>query len=185
MNLIILAVLLLLSIENASSFSNGIIIRKIYSKFNAIPDRLDDSSELEFESSSSIKERREKNRLLQIEQENNIKSLQKASRELLLKIEMANKNSKPTPIAIIEPAKEASTSTSAVSTTAVSTTAVSTTAVSSSLVSSESKAFDAGLLIAFPFIVATLGLFLFFPFLRDNLTTSLPPLPSIEEMMKN
>ena len=188
MNLIIVIVLLLILILNASSlkiYSNRIIIRKSYSKINVIPETIDDSSELDFESSSSIKEKRETYKLIQIEQENNIKALQKASREFLLKLETANQNSKPTPIsAILEPTKQVIITTPTVSTTAVSIPPVSKS-TAEGMSSSESKAFDAGLLVAFPFIVATLGLFLFFPFLRDNLTSLLPPLPSVEEMMKN
>ena len=187
MNLIIVIVLLLILILNASSlkiYSNRIIIRKSYSKINVIPDTIDDSSELDFESSSSIKEKRETYKLIQIEQENNIKALQKASREFLLKLETANQNGKPPISAIMEPTKQVIITTPTVSTTAVSIPPVSKS-TAEGISSSENKAFDAGLLVAFPFIVATLGLFLFFPFLRDNLTSSLPPLPSVEEMMKN
>eukprot|EP01038_Epipyxis_sp_PR26KG_P012963 gene12963-17381_t len=36
-------------------------------------------------------------------------------------------------------------------------------------------AFDIGLIIAFPFIIGTLLLFFLFPFIRDQISTSLPP----------
>lgn len=45
----------------------------------------------------------------------------------------------------------------------------------STTLSSAGTGFDIGLLIAFPVIVATLGLFFVFPLLTDSLSKSLPP----------
>ena len=121
---------------------------------------------------------------MEIEQENNIKALQKASRELLVKIEKSNEISKPSQ-SIIDIPKSTATSPVPVSIPVVASTPSSPSSSIEGMSSSENKAFDAGLLIAFPVIVATLGFFFFFPFLRENLASSLPPLPSVEEMMSN
>lgn len=62
---------------------------------------------------------------------------------------------------------------------ATETAAVVTTTVSAGtgMSKSESGAFDVGLLIAFPIIIGTLGLFFVFPLIRDQIATSLPPVP--------
>ena len=39
------------------------------------------------------------------------------------------------------------------------------------------QAFDFGLIIAFPVIIATLGLFFVFPLIRDQIAAGLPPVP--------
>ena len=181
--IVVVIVLMILNVVVSYKFSSSsrIIIKKSI-KLNAIPNTEDDSSELDFESSSSIKEKKQKLRQMEIEQENNIKALQKASRDLLVKIEKEN-SSKPSQNAITIPTP-APISTP-ISKPVVISSPSSSSSSSEGMSSSESKAFDAGLLIAFPVIVATLGFFFFFPFLRENLASSLPPLPTVEEMMRN
>ena len=171
--MLLLVVLLILNVVLSYNINirRNTIVRKSIS-INAIPNTEDDSSELDFESSASIKEKKEKLKLAQVEQEKNVVALQMASREFLSKIEKSNENSKQTQTSAINLIKEEAP---------ISAPVVPLEGISSS----ENMAFDAGLLIAFPVIVATLGLFFFFPFIRENLATSLPPLPSVEEMMQN
>ena len=165
---------------NINIRSNTIVRKSI--SINAIPDTEDDSSELNFESSASIKEKKEKLKLAQVEQEKNVVALQKASREFVTKLEKSNENSKQAPESVVNSVKEAAPISLPV---VPSSSSSSSSSPLEGISSAENKAFDAGLLIAFPVIVATLGLFFFFPFIRENLASSLPPLPSVEEMMQN
>jgi len=182
--MLLLVVLLILNVVLSYNINirRNTIVRKSIS-INAIPNTEDDSSELDFESSASIKEKKEKLKLAQVEQEKNVIALQKASREFLSKLEKSNENSKQTQTSAINLIKEEAPISAPVVPTSPSSSSSSSSLEGIS--SSENMAFDAGLLIAFPVIVATLGLFFFFPFIRENLATSLPPLPSVEEMMQN
>ena len=186
--MMLLVVLLIVVLNVVLSYNINIrsnsIIRKSIS-IKAIPNTEDDSSELDFESSASIKEKREKLKLVQIEQEKNVIALQKASREFLSKLEKSNENSKQSQTSVVDAIKQAAPIPIPVPVVPSPSSPSSSSSSAEGISSSENKAFDAGLLIAFPVIVATLGLFFFFPFIRENLATSLPPLPSVEEMMQN
>jgi len=180
-NMMLLVVLLLILnvvLSYNINIRSNTIVRKSIS-INAIPDTEDDSSELNFESSASIKEKKEKLKLAQVEQEKNVVALQKASREFVTNLEKSNENSKQAPASVVNSIKEAAPVVPSLSPSSSSSSPL------EGISSAENKAFDAGLLIAFPVIVATLGLFFFFPFIRENLASSLPPLPSVEEMMQN
>ena len=186
-NMMLLVVLLLILnvvlSYNINIRSNTIVRKRI--SINAVPDTEDDSSELDFESSASIKEKKEKLKLAQVEQEKNVVALQKASREFVTKLEKLNENSKQAPASVVNSIKEAAPISVAVVPSLSPSSSSSSSSPLEGISSAENKAFDAGLLIAFPVIVATLGLFFFFPFIRENLASSLPPLPSVEEMMQN
>lgn len=49
------------------------------------------------------------------------------------------------------------------------------TTVSTAMSNKESKAFDVGLLIAFPIMIGTLALFFVFPLMKDQIAANLPP----------
>jgi hypothetical protein len=128
-----------------------------------------------------MKEKKEKMKLVQIEEEKNVLALKKASRDFLEKLEKSNENSKASSNSMMNVIQQ-STSVPAQAPVVVSSPPVSSKSAVEGKSTAENKAFDAGLLIAGPVIFATLGLFFFFPFLRDNLASSLPPLPDISEM---
>ena len=130
-----------------------------------------DSSQMEFTSSADLRRKRE------ADEKKQISAILKRSRELHVECEksFAVKNIPPPPTP--KPVAAIVTAVTPVSTAVVTKGAVAAEPKTIDMLSNLGGGFDIGLYLAFPVMIATLAFFFLFPFLRDSIGPSLPPVP--------
>ena len=179
LSLCILSLLLCSALAFKQRFSSS--IRKPSSIFRRqaiilTPETIDDtdSSEMEFTSSSDLRRKRES------EEKEQIAAVLKKSRDLHNDSEKTlTSEITPPPTAPAPKPTPVVTASSVSAVSSVSTAVVKPAAAvpAADNLSNVGGSFDIGLYLAFPIMIATLAFFFLFPFLRDSIGSSLPPVP--------